>query len=174
MRITIRTLVICLAVLLPLVAAALEPRLLCPTCQRYVDKSPQGCYARILLGGKHPKSVGACSLFCLFERLEDFKSKPEVITIVSYPTFHEDIVQRINVTQAVFLYDAKADGNEDLCHEPYIYAFPDEQLAKDAQAKLGGELLKWDAVQERCEKLAADWEPDTPDEEPSPIPHRSH
>ena len=165
-----RSLLICVIMLMPLISSALDQRPLCPVCRRYADKSPQSCTALLLLGGRHPKQITACSLFCLFETLEQYEAEPELITIANYDTVGDDFVQQLNVIQATYLFEAK--GDPELSHEPYIYAFANKDAAKAAQKELGGELLEWEAVRQRCIKLAANWEPEREDDKDSDIPYR--
>ncbi len=172
LRFIVRVLLITALVLLPLVAEAINPRPICQVCRRYIDKSPQACSAFILLGGRHPKTIAACSLFCLFEQLEDYKSEPETYSVIDYATINDDFVQQLNAEQAVFLFSA--DGDAERSHEPYFFAFANAEHAKAAQADLSGEILKWDEVMQRCTELAAEWEPEQKDEQDSPIPPRRH
>ena len=170
----IANLILTAAVLLiPLASSALDQRPLCQVCRRYIDTSPQACSAFILLGGRHPKSIQACSLFCLFEQLEQYESEPETIMIVNYETLEDEFVQQLNTKQAAYLFGVDAVEDE-LCNEPAVFAFPTKDAAKQAQAELGGELLEWAEVEARCVKLAAMWEPGTTNDEPSSIPHRRH
>lgn len=169
LRIISRMLLISAIVLLPLIASALDPRPICQVCRRYIDKSPQACSAFIMLGGKHPRNIEACSLFCLFEQLEKYESEPESYSVTNYSTINDEYVQQLSAKQAVFLFDA--EGDNDLSQEPHIFAFSNEENAKAAQEELGGEILKWAEVKERCTKLAAEWEPKKAKERESGIPN---
>lgn len=154
------------ALLLPGGALAGTERPLCPVCRRYLDTSPQACNAFILLGGRHEKSINACSMLCLHEQLAKYESEPEHILINDYNTVGTDFVLQLNVIQAYFVFDAK--GDDDLSNAPFVYAFRKEEDARALMKERGGELMEWDELAPRCVELAEEWEREKPQYRHSP------
>jgi len=142
-------------------------RPLCKVCRRYIDTSPSQAQAYLDYNGR-TKVVEACSLFCLFEILESRKGKLQWIYVQNHDTRNDPEPLPIKAQRAWFLYDAEV-GDETLSHEPYIYAFTTEATAQEFAEELGGEVLNWDAVQERVKALTDEWEP-----EPVPQKYRKN
>jgi nitrous oxide reductase accessory protein NosL len=154
------------ALLLPGTALAVTERPLCPVCRRYIDTSPQACSAHMLLCGKHRKTITVCSVLCLHEKLAEYGSAPEFITVADFSTLEDEYVQQLNVVQAHFVFDA--EGDESLSQAPFTYAFRNKDDARELADKRGGEVIGWDELTVRCTELAEEWEREKPQHRHSP------
>lgn len=151
-----------LAVLIALLAGmpaaqALKDRPICTVCRRFTDTSPARVIGIIEIG-RHVKKLDACSLFCFVEMLEDQVADPTVIYVADYATFGTEDYIPLKADQAWYLYDCDT-GDDQKTMKPYTYAFASEELAKQYQDELGGEVLNWDDVVEKIKALTDDWEP---------------
>jgi hypothetical protein len=134
----------------------------CQVCGRYTDKSPSHVQASFKVK-KHSETVDTCSLLCYAERREDFADEPLNLLISGYqPKNSTDPPLWLSAKRAYYLYEAEGDSQK--CSEPFIYAFRSKDEAVQASKQLGGTVLEWPEVIERCTKLAADYEPPVADD----------
>ena len=140
------------------VTQALDVRPLCEVCRRYTDTAPSRVQAVIEIGD-HRKGLDLCSVFCFCERMEDYDQEPLYCLVLDYATYESDNEQLVlRADYATYLFDAS--GDEQKSHEPFIYAFSDEETAETYQSELGGEILDWESILEECTELAQEWEPE--------------
>lgn len=161
------------ALLLPLPGSAKVDRELCEVCGRYWDSSPQRCRAYIDLGHSNIRTIYACSLFCLLEKLEDYEDKGEerTLQVVLYSDRDSTGAVMLVLDKAWFVYGI--EGDDQKVHEPYMAAFRNERAAREAQKELGGEVINFDSAHERVKKLTDDWEPQ-PSKEYTPLLRGRH
>jgi len=151
-------------------AQALNPRPICEICRRYTDKSPGRVVAFIELGN-HVKKLDTCSIFCFIELLEDQVKEPSVVYIADYATFGTEDHIPLKADQAWFLFNCDS-GDDQKINEPYTYAFASEDLAREYQDELGGELLSWDELVDKVRELTDEWEPEGSNYEYRPLRER--
>lgn len=136
---------------LPLAAFEMK---LCEECRRNWDDSP--ARIRLVIGaGNRDKTIHICSPLCCVQQMDarpnaEFKA----IQVVDWRARGEVSPTMLMAQRAHFLVGI--DGDEQKTREPYVAAFNSERLARAQIESLGGQLLDWDALLERCRKLAED------------------
>jgi hypothetical protein len=141
----------------------------CEICGRYIDKSPSRIRATERIG-KHGLEINVCSVFCYAERLEDLKGEIISAQVVDSTTLEDEAPVMLSTGKAAYLYGTSGDAEKTA--EPFILAFASKQAAESARKTTGGELLNWDDVLAKCQKLAADYEPPQPDGSNAPLRKR--
>jgi len=120
--------------------------------------------------GKREKAYNLCSPVCFSEFMEDYPDQePTRIQIMDFRDARELHPALYNVLQMSFLFGI--EGEEEDAHPPFVAAFPLKEQAREAQESLGGELLDWEAVHKRCQKVAEEEEA-KPYEGPPPLRKR--
>lgn len=150
--------------------SALPLRPHCDQCRRFTDTSPARFQAYVPVK-QRMKVVDACSLFCLYELLEDYDEEPAWVFATNYATVgdKEALPQRANLMYYVF--DCSEGDDEKTC-PPYTYAFATEAEAAEFVAEHDGELLSWEDVVAQTIELTAEWEPEAEYERRSSAPYR--
>lgn len=141
----------------------------CDVCGRYTDKSPCRIKATERIG-KHGLDIDVCSLFCYAERLEDVKGEITSTQVLDFTTLDDDAPVMLKASTATYLYGTS--GDEEATAKPFILAFGSKKAAESARKIAGGELLSWDDVLAKCQKLAAEYEPPKPEDGYTPLKKR--
>ena len=140
-------------------AAALEPRPLCKTCRHYIDTSPTAVQAYLDYNGR-TKVVEACSLFCMFEQLEDLNGELKFFYVIDYAEWGDPEALPMRADRAWYVFDAEV-GDDEKHQAPYTYAFRTEDTAIEYSEVLKGTVMDWETVRERTLELTEEYEPDT-------------
>lgn len=147
------------ALLLVFKAAALPAGLdvrNCERCGRFWDESPSRMRLGLDFDG-HTKDYYLCSPFCTLEELEIHPDGELAgLQIVDYRQRSEESPIMLMAGRAFFLYGINGDRTDS--REPWVAAFQSEKLAREAKSRLGGELLKWEDVRSKVEKLTDEYQ----------------
>lgn len=147
-----------LAVILPLrPAGALDPRPHCGLCRRFTDVSPARFQAYVPVG-KHSIFIDACSLFCLFEQLEDYDEEPSSVFTTDYATVGDNDGLRQRAERMHYVFDSP-EGDAEKSNAPFTYAFMTKAAAQEFADEFGGEVLDWDEAVAATVELTDAWEP---------------
>ena len=160
-----------LAAVLPVSSAsALNPRPHCGQCRRYSDTTPARFQAYVTKG-RRTKTIDACSLFCLFEQLEDFAEEPTGVFVTDYTILGDSDALPQRADRMHYVFDSP-EGDDEKTNAPYTYAFATAAAAEDFAEEFGGEFLSWEDAAARTVELTDAWEPEKPTVDSTADPYR--